>query len=148
RDRGAGRARTATDAAREAVLAAPAVLVSDYGRGTADALRDVLTARPPLVWDPHPRGGPPVPGTRLVTPAEKEALALAPDAGPGRRDLHAAAHGAAARTALEGRRRRRHPRRPRRTPLLRRPPAPRPGRRRAPRRHLRRRGPVRRDGRR
>src|SRR5690606_41006896 len=95
RDRGAGRARTATDAAREAVLAAPAVLVSDYGRGTADALRDVLTARPPLVWDPHPRGGPPVPGTRLVTPAEKEALALAPDAGPGRRDPHAAAHGAA-----------------------------------------------------
>ncbi|MFE1847924.1 bifunctional heptose 7-phosphate kinase/heptose 1-phosphate adenyltransferase, partial [Streptomyces sp. NPDC059515] len=94
-DRGDGRARTATDEAREAVLGAPAVLVSDYGRGTADALRDVLTARPPPHWDPHPPGAPPVPGTRLVTPAEKEALALAPDAGPGRRDLHAAAHGAA-----------------------------------------------------
>ncbi len=60
------------------------MLVSDYGRGTADALRDVLAARPPLVWDPHPRGGPPVPGTRLVTPAEKEAHGFAPrDGHPG-----------------------------------------------------------------
>ncbi|MEU2272055.1 D-beta-D-heptose 1-phosphate adenosyltransferase, partial [Streptomyces olindensis] len=41
-DRGAGRTRAATDAAREAVRAAPAVLVSDYGRGAADALRDDL----------------------------------------------------------------------------------------------------------
>ncbi|GAA2382171.1 D-glycero-beta-D-manno-heptose 1-phosphate adenylyltransferase [Streptomyces coeruleofuscus] len=95
-DRGAGRTREATDAAREAVRSAPAVLVSDYGRGTADALRDVLAARPPLVWDPHPRGGPPVPGTRLVTPAEKEAHGLAPQDGTARRDLHAAAHSAAA----------------------------------------------------
>ncbi|MEU3947799.1 D-glycero-beta-D-manno-heptose 1-phosphate adenylyltransferase [Streptomyces sp. NPDC029526] len=94
-DRGDGRARAATDEAREAVLGASAVLVSDYGRGTADALRDVLTARPPLVWDPHPRGGPPVPGTRLVTPAEKEAQAHAPDAAPARRDLYGVAHGAA-----------------------------------------------------
>ncbi|MYS88971.1 MULTISPECIES: D-glycero-beta-D-manno-heptose 1-phosphate adenylyltransferase [Streptomyces] len=95
-DRGAGRTREATDAAREAVRSAPAVLVSDYGRGTADALRDVLAARPPLVWDPHPRGGAPVPGTRLVTPAEKEAHGLAPQDGAARRDLHAAAHSAAA----------------------------------------------------
>ncbi|MGA5898713.1 D-glycero-beta-D-manno-heptose 1-phosphate adenylyltransferase [Streptomyces venetus] len=95
-DRGAGRTREATDAAREAVRSAPAVLVSDYGRGTADALRDVLAARPPLVWDPHPRGGPPVPGTRLVTPAEKEAHGLAPRDGTPRRDLRAAAHSAAA----------------------------------------------------
>ncbi|CAL9290114.1 MULTISPECIES: D-glycero-beta-D-manno-heptose 1-phosphate adenylyltransferase [Streptomyces] len=94
-DRGAGRTRAATDAAREAVRAAPAVLVSDYGRGAADALRDDLAARPPLVWDPHPRGGPPVPGTRLVTPAEKEAHALAPQDGTPRRDLRAAAHSAA-----------------------------------------------------
>ncbi|PWJ03796.1 D-glycero-beta-D-manno-heptose 1-phosphate adenylyltransferase [Streptomyces sp. NWU49] len=95
-DRGDGRAREATDRAREAVRAAPAVLVSDYGRGAADVLRDVLTARPPLLWDPHPRGGPPVPGTRLVVPAEKEALALAPDGAAPRRNLTAAAHGAAA----------------------------------------------------
>ncbi|CAL9395699.1 D-glycero-beta-D-manno-heptose 1-phosphate adenylyltransferase [Streptomyces sp. Tu 3180] len=95
-DRGDGRAREATDRARETVRAAPAVLVSDYGRGAADALRDVLAARPPLLWDPHPRGGPPVPGTRLVTPAEKEALALAPDGATPRRNLAAAAHSAAA----------------------------------------------------
>ncbi|GAB2716150.1 D-glycero-beta-D-manno-heptose 1-phosphate adenylyltransferase [Streptomyces bullii] len=95
-DRGAGRAREATEAAREALRAAPAVLVSDYGRGTVDALRDVLAERPPLVWDPHPRGGPPVPGTRLVTPAQKEALAFAPQDGARRRDLYTAAHSAAA----------------------------------------------------
>ncbi|MFF9819152.1 D-glycero-beta-D-manno-heptose 1-phosphate adenylyltransferase [Streptomyces sp. NPDC014006] len=76
-DRGDGRARAATEEARAALGAAPAVLVSDYGRGAADALRDVLTERPPLVWDPHPRGGPPVPGTRLVTPARSEAEAFA-----------------------------------------------------------------------
>jgi rfaE bifunctional protein nucleotidyltransferase chain/domain len=72
-DRGSGTTREATDAARAALRSAPAVLVCDYGRGTADALRDVLTAHPPEVWDPHPRGGPPVPGVRLVTPAEQEA---------------------------------------------------------------------------
>src|SRR2546423_3788789 len=27
----------------------------------------------PVVWDPHPKGGQPVPGTRLVTPNGKEA---------------------------------------------------------------------------
>ena len=55
-----------------AVLAsAAAVLVSDYGRGvTADpAIRAALTALScPLVWDPHPRGAAPVPGSTLVTP--------------------------------------------------------------------------------
>ncbi|MFG2466069.1 D-glycero-beta-D-manno-heptose 1-phosphate adenylyltransferase [Streptomyces canus] len=76
-DRGDGRVRGATEEAREAVRSAPAVLVSDYGRGAADALRDVLAERPPVVWDPHPRGGPPVPGTRLVTPARSEAHAFA-----------------------------------------------------------------------
>lgn len=76
-DRGDGRVREATDEAREAVRSAAAVLVSDYGRGAADALRDVLAERPPVVWDPHPRGGPPVPGTRLVTPARSEAHAFA-----------------------------------------------------------------------
>ncbi|MGC9441717.1 D-glycero-beta-D-manno-heptose 1-phosphate adenylyltransferase [Streptomyces sp. WG5] len=95
-DRGGGRARAATDEARAALRSARAVLVSDYGRGTADALRDVLAARPPLVWDPHPRGGPPVPGTRLVTPAEKEAHGFAPRNGHSPGGLRAAALDAAA----------------------------------------------------
>ncbi|GAA4813775.1 D-glycero-beta-D-manno-heptose 1-phosphate adenylyltransferase [Streptomyces ziwulingensis] len=95
-DRGGGRARAATDEARAALRSAPAVLVSDYGRGTADALRDVLAARPPLVWDPHPRGGAPVPGTRLVTPAEQEAHGFAPPEGRPGSGLGAAAHSAAA----------------------------------------------------
>lgn len=82
-DRGDGRVRTATAQARAALRAAPAVLVSDYGRGAADALRDVLAERPPLVWDPHPRGGPPVPGTRLVTPARSEAEVFARQADTG-----------------------------------------------------------------
>ncbi|KOT96303.1 MULTISPECIES: D-glycero-beta-D-manno-heptose 1-phosphate adenylyltransferase [Streptomyces] len=95
-DRGGGRVRGATDEARDALRSARAVLVSDYGRGAADALRDVLAARPPLVWDPHPRGGPPVPGTRLVTPAEKEAHALAPSPDHPGGGLRAAALAAAA----------------------------------------------------
>ncbi|MET9773695.1 D-glycero-beta-D-manno-heptose 1-phosphate adenylyltransferase [Streptomyces sp. NPDC006367] len=95
-DRGGGRAREATEEARAALRSARAVLVSDYGRGAADALRDVLAARPPLVWDPHPRGGAPVSGTRLVTPAEKEAHGFAHrDARPGG-GLRAAAQHAAA----------------------------------------------------
>jgi rfaE bifunctional protein nucleotidyltransferase chain/domain/rfaE bifunctional protein kinase chain/domain len=69
------------DEAAAAFAAAAAVLVSDYGHGTtsdqrirsliADALVDV-----PVVWDPHPRGAPAVPGTSLVTPNEKELFAL------------------------------------------------------------------------
>jgi rfaE bifunctional protein nucleotidyltransferase chain/domain len=94
-DRGTGRAGEATDEARELLRSAPAVLVSDYGRGAADALRDVLTARPPLVWDPHPRGGPPVPGTRLVCPARSEARAFADHQGNGN-SLRDAARDAAA----------------------------------------------------
>lgn len=95
-DRGGGRAREATDEARAALRCARAVLVSDYGRGAADVLRDVLAARPPLVWDPHPRGGPPVAGTRLVTPAEKEAHGFAPPSGRPAGGLRAAALDAAA----------------------------------------------------
>jgi D-beta-D-heptose 7-phosphate kinase/D-beta-D-heptose 1-phosphate adenosyltransferase len=61
---------------------AQGVLVSDYGRGvTADpGVRDALiglTRRVPVVWDPHPRGSPPVPGCRLVTPNEAEAASVA-----------------------------------------------------------------------
>lgn len=79
-DSGDGRAAGPTDEALAAVAGAPAVLVSDYGRGTADVLRDALAeaaASRPLVWDPHPRGGPPVAGARLVTPSQDEARTLA-----------------------------------------------------------------------
>jgi D-beta-D-heptose 7-phosphate kinase/D-beta-D-heptose 1-phosphate adenosyltransferase len=95
-DRGDGRVREATDQARRAIRQARSVLVSDYGRGAADALRDVLAERPPLVWDPHPRGGPPVPGARLISPSEKEAYGLSEVSGAADGDLRAAARGAAA----------------------------------------------------
>jgi rfaE bifunctional protein nucleotidyltransferase chain/domain/rfaE bifunctional protein kinase chain/domain len=57
-----------------------ALLVADYGQGvTADpSLRGALTTlrgRVPVVWDPHPRGRPPVPGLRLVKPNRSEAAA-------------------------------------------------------------------------
>jgi rfaE bifunctional protein nucleotidyltransferase chain/domain len=35
------------------------------------------------VWDPHPRGAPPVPGVRLATPNEREARNLTDDHGAG-----------------------------------------------------------------
>ncbi|MCE7549134.1 D-glycero-beta-D-manno-heptose 1-phosphate adenylyltransferase [Streptomyces thermodiastaticus] len=99
-DRGDGRAREATAAARAVLAAAPAVLVSDYGRGAADVLRPHLRGRTPVVWDPHPRGGPPVPGTRLVTPARAEARTFAA-ALPGDRAADGAApHGTPAAAEL------------------------------------------------
>ncbi|MFD6139954.1 PfkB family carbohydrate kinase [Promicromonospora sp. NPDC060271] len=63
---------------RNALAGCDAVLVADYGGGVTlePLLRDVLAesaARVPLVWDPHPRGGEPVPGTALVTPNAAEA---------------------------------------------------------------------------
>jgi rfaE bifunctional protein nucleotidyltransferase chain/domain/rfaE bifunctional protein kinase chain/domain len=59
---------------------AAAVLVADYGRGcTADPrLRRLLAgaaAGRPLIWDPHPHGEIPVPGTLVATPNEAELLA-------------------------------------------------------------------------
>ncbi|WP_454049325.1 PfkB family carbohydrate kinase [Cellulomonas sp. Marseille-Q8402] len=65
-------------AVRTALAGADAVLVSDYGGGTTTdpRLRDLLAeaaGRTRTVWDPHPRGGPPVPGTTLVTPNLAEA---------------------------------------------------------------------------
>jgi D-beta-D-heptose 7-phosphate kinase/D-beta-D-heptose 1-phosphate adenosyltransferase len=70
------------DAARAALDAADAVLVSDYGRGVAaeDSVRRALAGLPastPLVWDPHPRGPAPVAGTLLATPNADEAARLA-----------------------------------------------------------------------
>ncbi|WP_396454403.1 D-glycero-beta-D-manno-heptose 1-phosphate adenylyltransferase [Actinomadura sp.] len=66
----------------DAIAGAGAVLVSDYGRGVARhrAVRSLLGELPasaPVVWDPHPRGEPPVPGVRLLTPNEQEAARLA-----------------------------------------------------------------------
>jgi len=66
---------------------ATAVLVCDYGRGIA-ARHDVRQAladaarRVPLVWNPHPTGSPPVPGTALAVPNADEAAAITGDAGP------------------------------------------------------------------
>jgi rfaE bifunctional protein nucleotidyltransferase chain/domain/rfaE bifunctional protein kinase chain/domain len=62
----------------EVLAAADVVLVSDYGGGvTRDpAVRELLAAaaaRRPVVWDPHPRGGVPVPGCAAVTPNLAEA---------------------------------------------------------------------------
>lgn len=87
--------RPAPDRLRAACAGADAVLVSDYGRGLlAEAwCREVLieiAARVPLVWDPHPRGGAPVPGTLVATPNEGELARFteelhgpaAPDSGP------------------------------------------------------------------
>ena len=67
---------------RAALDGAAVVLVSDYGAGvTYDGpLRTVLqdvVGTVPVVWDPHPRGGPPVAGATLVTPNLAEALAAA-----------------------------------------------------------------------
>ena len=73
-----------TPAAADALASAAAVLVSDYGRGVAahaDARR-ALAGLPPqvaVVWDPHPRGPVPVPGSRMATPNRPEAAGFVPD---------------------------------------------------------------------
>lgn len=78
----------AEDRVRAVLASADAVLVADYGAGvTRDPrLRELLAdaaGRRPVVWDPHPRGGPPVPGATLVTPNLAEARLAAPvDASP------------------------------------------------------------------
>lgn len=80
-DRGGGTPGEPDDAVRDALAHAHAVLVADYGRHTATAVRAHLAAvapRTPLVWDPHPKGDTPVPGARLVTPNAAEAQALRP----------------------------------------------------------------------
>ncbi|MFF9487998.1 D-glycero-beta-D-manno-heptose 1-phosphate adenylyltransferase [Streptomyces sp. NPDC014676] len=78
-DRGGGTPGEPDEAVREALAGAHAVLVADYGRHTAGAVRPQLedaSRHTPLVWDPHPKGDPPVPGARLVTPNAAEAVAL------------------------------------------------------------------------
>jgi D-beta-D-heptose 7-phosphate kinase / D-beta-D-heptose 1-phosphate adenosyltransferase len=83
---------------------ASAVLVSDYGGGTTDnaALRGALAEaarRVPVVWDPHPRGGAPVPRITLATPNAAEAARLAPSADR----ATPRAHGEAARERWQAR---------------------------------------------
>jgi D-beta-D-heptose 7-phosphate kinase/D-beta-D-heptose 1-phosphate adenosyltransferase len=102
-DRGGppGAVGPASDAAAGALEAAPAVLVSDYGRGVAaePGLRRLLATsarRGPLVWDPHPRGAPAVPGAMLLTPNRAEVAALAPAGDRGDEALGAVATAAAA----------------------------------------------------
>lgn len=60
---------------------ADAIVVSDYGRGllTDHLLRaavERMASRVPVVWDPHPRGAPAVPGVAALTPNAPEAVAL------------------------------------------------------------------------
>ena len=64
-----------------AVEEADGVLVSDYGRGVASqpVLRRALAgvaAHTPIVWDPHPRGRPPIERVTLATPNRREAAAF------------------------------------------------------------------------
>ncbi|MFD9359803.1 D-glycero-beta-D-manno-heptose 1-phosphate adenylyltransferase [Streptomyces sp. NPDC060031] len=78
------------DPVRTRLAEAAAVLVCDYGRGITshDELRQALTdaaAGRPLVWDPHPNGTDPVPGTALAVPNADEALLRSGVPGP--RDL-------------------------------------------------------------
>ncbi|MGP3999458.1 D-glycero-beta-D-manno-heptose 1-phosphate adenylyltransferase [Streptomyces sp. 8N706] len=80
-DRGGGTPGRPGAAVRAVLQEAQAVLVADYGRGAAAAVRSYLAEaarRVPLVWDPHPLGGPPVPGVRLATPNAAEARRLVP----------------------------------------------------------------------
>lgn len=71
---------------RAAIAGADAVLVSDYGAGLTGhpQVRQAIRrrrGRVPVVWDPHPRGHPPLPGCAVVTPNLTEAALLAKDAG-------------------------------------------------------------------
>jgi rfaE bifunctional protein nucleotidyltransferase chain/domain len=78
-DQGEGRLAEEPLSARavEAISRAGVVLVSDYGRGVAGhpAIRSLLSGR--VVWDPHPRGAPPVDGVTLMTPNRAEARIFA-----------------------------------------------------------------------
>ncbi|MDT3400822.1 D-beta-D-heptose 1-phosphate adenosyltransferase, partial [Streptomyces sp. B1866] len=80
-DRGGGTPGRPGSAVLDALRAAPAVLVADYGRGTAAAVRPWLAEaarRGTVVWDPHPRGVEPVAGARLATPNAAEAARHGP----------------------------------------------------------------------
>ncbi|MEU0969907.1 D-glycero-beta-D-manno-heptose 1-phosphate adenylyltransferase, partial [Streptomyces sp. NPDC005917] len=57
----------------------------------------------PVVWDPHPRGGPPVPGVRLATPSASEARSFAATASGGTAPQGAAQEGAESRRVAQAR---------------------------------------------
>ena len=80
------------DALRAALGTADAVLVSDYGAGTTSdpqirTLLSAAAATTTIVWDPHPRGAPPVEGVTMVTPNLAEALAAQKVSRPAGPDL-------------------------------------------------------------
>ncbi|MET9429050.1 MULTISPECIES: D-glycero-beta-D-manno-heptose 1-phosphate adenylyltransferase [unclassified Streptomyces] len=78
-DRGGGDPGEPDGAVRQTLADAHAVLVADYGRHTASAVREHLAAvapKVPVVWDPHLKGDAPVPGARIVTPNAAETRAL------------------------------------------------------------------------
>ncbi|TKK90827.1 bifunctional heptose 7-phosphate kinase/heptose 1-phosphate adenyltransferase [Herbidospora galbida] len=80
-DSGDGVAAGLTEGAVAALGQAGTILVSDYGRGTADLVTGLLPALrrstgTPVVWDPHPRGPLPPPGCTLVTPNLTETAAM------------------------------------------------------------------------
>jgi rfaE bifunctional protein nucleotidyltransferase chain/domain/rfaE bifunctional protein kinase chain/domain len=78
-DRGGGDPGEPDGAVRDTLTDAHAVLVADYGRHTAGAVREHLAAvapKVPVVWDPHLKGDAPVPGCRIVTPNAAETRAL------------------------------------------------------------------------
>ncbi|QGV82097.1 D-glycero-beta-D-manno-heptose 1-phosphate adenylyltransferase [Streptomyces ficellus] len=78
-DRGGGDPGEPDAAVRDTLEQAHAVLVADYGRHTAGAVRAHLAAvapKVPVVWDPHLKGDAPVPGSRIVTPNAAETMAL------------------------------------------------------------------------
>jgi rfaE bifunctional protein nucleotidyltransferase chain/domain len=74
------------EALERALDACDAVLVADYGGGVAGhpgvrALLARWARRRPMVWDPHPRGLPPVSGVTVATPNRAETRAFATRAG-------------------------------------------------------------------
>jgi D-beta-D-heptose 7-phosphate kinase / D-beta-D-heptose 1-phosphate adenosyltransferase len=71
-------------AARGAMREADGIVVSDYGDGATrhEPFRELLAEclqHTPVLWDPHPRGTPPVPGVTMVTPNLAEAESAAQD---------------------------------------------------------------------
>jgi len=99
-DGGPGRPVDVDPGVVAAALAHGVVLVSDYGAGTTrdEVIRAGIARKArvgTVVWDPHPRGGTPVPGCTLVTPNHAEArgaaLALGLDVDTDRADELAAA---------------------------------------------------------
>lgn len=80
--------RTLAVEVSDALAGARAICVADYGAGVTalPAIRAALAEsarRIPVVWDPHPRGAPPVPGCALVTPNHEEARAFCGEDAPG-----------------------------------------------------------------